>query len=173
MLGGIAQLQFCDHYFYEAMAPLAVMAAAALYPAARSLRSRASAFLTAALVLAQQGDAKGLFALADDYYDSFSYDAYTTISCNDIPAGGLTDASIQATAAQWATAYPMFGLWNAASLFSFEGWQPTRPPLPAGLPGAGGQLGHARQHGPRGRFPRSDCPDRRGHLRVPPADWSQ
>jgi pimeloyl-ACP methyl ester carboxylesterase len=91
--------------------------------------------LLAALVQAQQGDAKGLFGLADEYNDDFSRDANTAISCNDTPAG-ITDATIQATATQWATAYPMFGAWNASSLFACENWQPVRHALP--LPTATG-----------------------------------
>ena len=48
--------------------------------------------LATALQQAQQGDAKGLFALADEYSErnsdgSYSniFDANTTISCNDTP----------------------------------------------------------------------------------------
>ena len=85
--------------------------------------------LESALLLAQQGDAKGLFALADEYNSAYNHDAYNAISCNDI-APGPTDAQIQATSAQWATAYPMFGLWNASSLYACADWQPTRHVLP-------------------------------------------
>jgi pimeloyl-ACP methyl ester carboxylesterase len=85
--------------------------------------------LESALLLAQQGDAKGLFALADEYNSEYNHDAYNAISCNDI-ASGPTDAQIQATAAQWATAYPMFGLWNAGSLYACTDWQPTRHVVP-------------------------------------------
>jgi pimeloyl-ACP methyl ester carboxylesterase len=86
--------------------------------------------LITALVQAQQGDAKDLMALADEYYDDFSRDAYIAISCNDTPVG-ITDATIQATAAQWATAYPMFGTWNASALFACASWQPVRHVLPS------------------------------------------
>ena len=41
MLGGIAQLQFADHYFYEAVLPLALMAAAAIHGAAAPRRRAA------------------------------------------------------------------------------------------------------------------------------------
>jgi pimeloyl-ACP methyl ester carboxylesterase len=87
--------------------------------------------LATALQQAQQGDSKDVFALADDYNDSFSHDAFNAIQCNDTPVG-LTDATIQATAAQWATAYPLFGLSSAAALTSCEQWQPVRhvPPMP-------------------------------------------
>jgi pimeloyl-ACP methyl ester carboxylesterase len=90
-----------------------------------------------ALIQAQHGDAKGLFALADQYNErdaSGHYsnidEANTAISCNDSPVGP-SDATIRTTAAQWAKAYPMFGLWSAATLFSCQVWQPDRHPLPA------------------------------------------
>ncbi|MCU1660603.1 MAG: Alpha/beta hydrolase family protein, partial [Pseudonocardia sp.] len=89
-----------------------------------------------ALIAAQQGDAKGLFALADQYnhrkadgtYGNI-LDANTTISCNDSKSGP-SDASIKATAATWSRDYPMFGLWTAATLFSCQAWQPQRTPVP-------------------------------------------
>jgi len=89
-----------------------------------------------ALISAQNGDAKGLLALSDQYnerQDNGAYtniqDANTAISCNDSPAGP-TDAEVAATAAQWATQYPMFGVWAAGSLFSCQAWQPNRHVLP-------------------------------------------
>jgi pimeloyl-ACP methyl ester carboxylesterase len=85
-----------------------------------------------ALVQAQKGDSQGLFALSDSYNErqdngayTNSIDATTTIQCNDSPTGP-TDAEILATATQWATQFPMFGLWNAQSLFSCQSWQPNR-----------------------------------------------
>ena len=96
--------------------------------------------LGAALIAAQQGDSKGLLALADEYNERSPngtytniYDANTAISCNDSKPGP-TDATIRSTAQTWATKYPMFGLWSAASLFSCQAWQPHRDPLP--LPSA-------------------------------------
>ncbi len=89
-----------------------------------------------ALIAARAGDAKGLFTLADQYNERDSsghytniYDSNTAISCNDEPPGP-SDAVIKATAAQWAKQYPMFGLWNAVSLFSCQAWQPVRHLLP-------------------------------------------
>ena len=35
-----------------------------------------------------------------------------------------------ATAKQWATAYPMFGLWQATQLAQCTGWPAPRHPLP-------------------------------------------
>jgi hypothetical protein len=49
--GGVAQLQFCDHYFYEAVPPVAIMAAAALRPKAATLRARKAAVTGAVMVL--------------------------------------------------------------------------------------------------------------------------
>ncbi|HEY2165520.1 MAG TPA: alpha/beta hydrolase [Jatrophihabitantaceae bacterium] len=95
--------------------------------------------LGTALLSAQQGDSKGLLALADEYNERNSdgtytniYDANTTISCNDSKPGP-TDATVRSTAQQWATKYPMFGVWSAGSLFSCQSWQPRRtpPPLPS------------------------------------------
>ena len=94
--------------------------------------------LESALALGQQGDAKGLFALADRYNQRYSdgtysniSDANTTIGCNDSKPGP-TDETIRSTAATWAAKYPMFGTWAAQSLFSCQSWQPVRtpPPLP-------------------------------------------
>jgi len=84
------------------------------------------------LVLAQQGDARGLFALADVYNERNASGHYTnitdanvTISCNDSKPGP-TDATIRATTASWVQRFPMFGLWSAASLFGCQQWQPKR-----------------------------------------------
>jgi pimeloyl-ACP methyl ester carboxylesterase len=89
-----------------------------------------------ALLDAQHGDARGLFALADAYnqrnsdghYTNIS-DSNTAISCNDSKPGP-SDATIKATAIRWAKAYPMFGRWASASLFSCQVWQPKRTPPP-------------------------------------------
>lgn len=94
--------------------------------------------LARAITSAQDGDAKGLFTLADQYnqrYANGTYsnitDANTTIACNDSKAGP-SDATIRSTADAWTKAYPMFGLWAAQSLFSCQVWQPRRtvPELP-------------------------------------------
>lgn len=62
MAGGVAQLQFYDHYFYAAVLPLAVMAAAAIHAAPR--RAGATAF--ALLGMALTGYV-GVRSLAVDY----------------------------------------------------------------------------------------------------------
>lgn len=93
--------------------------------------------LGTALLDARRGDSSGILSLADRYNERYQghytniSDANTTISCNDAKPGP-SDATIRATAQSWATRFPMFGLWSAASLFSCQQWQPQRtvPPLP-------------------------------------------
>jgi pimeloyl-ACP methyl ester carboxylesterase len=91
-----------------------------------------------ALIAARQGNGAKLLALADGYNQRFADGTYTNladsnlaISCNDSPPGP-TDAQVHATATAWSKAYPMFGTWAAAALFSCQSWQPVRtvPPLP-------------------------------------------
>jgi len=89
-----------------------------------------------ALVQARNGASEGLLKLADEYNERRSdgsytniLDANTAISCNDSPVGP-TDEVIRATAQRWATAYPMFGLSLAQSLFICQQWQPHRTPVP-------------------------------------------
>jgi pimeloyl-ACP methyl ester carboxylesterase len=90
-----------------------------------------------ALLDAGDGDAEGIFELADSYNQRYNghytniSDANTTINCNDsLP--GPDDTTIRTTARSWATRFPMFGLWSAPALFSCQQWQPDRtvPPLP-------------------------------------------
>jgi pimeloyl-ACP methyl ester carboxylesterase len=88
--------------------------------------------LAQALLMGRDGDARGLFTLADVYnerdhdghYSNIS-DANLTIDCND-SRPGPSDATIRATTASWVKRFPMFGLWSAASLFSCQQWQPDR-----------------------------------------------
>lgn len=92
--------------------------------------------LASALKKAKQGNGSGLLNLADQYNErnadgSYSnlIDANLTIACND-SAPGPTDQQITDTTNDWVTAYPMFGLWAAGSLFSCQQWQPARTPVP-------------------------------------------
>lgn len=89
-----------------------------------------------ALLDGGQGDSAGLFKLADQYNERDSSghyanisDANVTISCNDSKPGP-SDETIRATAAKWATQFPIFGEWSASSLFSCQQWQPQRMPVP-------------------------------------------
>lgn len=92
--------------------------------------------LATALTDAQHGDAKGLFELDDGYSErdtdghySNILDVFQTVSCND-QRSDPTDAEIKQAAARWATQFPMFGLWSAASLFQCQSWPKHRHPIP-------------------------------------------
>jgi pimeloyl-ACP methyl ester carboxylesterase len=90
-----------------------------------------------ALIDAEHGDSSKIFQLADQYNERYNghytniADANETINCNDAKPGP-SNSTIRATAKEWAKRFPLFGLWNAPSLFSCQQWQPDRtvPPLP-------------------------------------------
>ena len=91
--------------------------------------------LATALLSARSGNSAGLLSLADKYNERFKDGTYsniaeanTTIGCND-QKRGPTDTVIRSTARSWNARFPMFGLWNAASLFTCQQWQPVRTPL--------------------------------------------
>ena len=93
--------------------------------------------LDTALTEALAGNAKGLFGLTDSYAERDSSGNYSNlldmlqvVSCNDT-ASAPTDAQVQATAKRWATEYPLFGLSNAQSLLSCQGWPTPRTPPPS------------------------------------------
>lgn len=92
--------------------------------------------LGTALIEAQHGDARGLFDLDDRYSErsndgdySNLLDVFQVVSCNDQKTDP-TDAQIKAAATRWATQYPLFGLWSAASLFQCQAWPEQREPIP-------------------------------------------
>jgi pimeloyl-ACP methyl ester carboxylesterase len=92
--------------------------------------------LASALIAAEHGDAKGLFALDDEYSErdpdghySNILDVFQAVSCND-QKSDPTDPVIQAAAARWATRFPLFGLWSAATLFQCQTWPKARHPIP-------------------------------------------
>jgi pimeloyl-ACP methyl ester carboxylesterase len=92
--------------------------------------------LGSALRDAQEGDAKGLFSLVDDYSERAPngqfhnlLDVFDVVSCND-ERTDPTDAQVQATAARWAQSYPLFGVWSAIALLQCQAWQPDRHPVP-------------------------------------------
>jgi len=96
------------------------------------------AALADALVDAKRGDGAGLLDLADQYAQRNKDGSYSNllnanfvINCNDSDSQP-TDAQIRSTAAEWTTKYPMFGAWNAISLFQCQDWpaKATPPPLP-------------------------------------------
>ncbi|NEK58831.1 alpha/beta hydrolase [Geodermatophilus sabuli] len=94
--------------------------------------------LAQSLAAAQQGDAQGLFSLADNFYGRLqdgSYsnliDANRAINCADSdPEQDLDEAEIRALAIDWGQRYPLFGAESAASLYTCTVWEAERTPLP-------------------------------------------
>lgn len=92
--------------------------------------------LTAALVAADHGDAKGVLALDDAYNQrnpdgTFSniLDANLAITCADTDQR-LSETTIKAKLAQWRTQYPLFGTTLALSLITCQVWKAPRHPVP-------------------------------------------
>lgn len=92
--------------------------------------------LAAALVRAQNGDAKSVFDLADAYdgrRQDGSYDNQTeaqiVITCAD-EATRPSTATIQATVASWRQKYPLFGTSQALSLLICSQWKAPAEPSP-------------------------------------------
>jgi pimeloyl-ACP methyl ester carboxylesterase len=97
-----------------------------------------------ALVAAQAGDAKQVFALADQYnrrdaetgHYTNILDANLAVSCNDSSLQ-ITDALVAAKAREWIPKYPIFGKNAAASLYGCQAWPKSGHPLPSvSAPGA-------------------------------------
>jgi pimeloyl-ACP methyl ester carboxylesterase len=94
--------------------------------------------LSQALRAGRDGDAAGLFSLADSYkqrLDDGTYtnllDANLAINCADTPEDATFDADqVLPLAQQWAQTYPLFGADSAASLYSCTPWDAPRTPLP-------------------------------------------
>ncbi len=92
--------------------------------------------LAQSLAAAQQGDAKGLFSLADAYTGRLqdgSYsnlmDANLAINCADTDET-VDEDQVRTLAAEWNTKYPLFGAGAAASLYTCSVWDAERTPLP-------------------------------------------
>jgi pimeloyl-ACP methyl ester carboxylesterase len=92
--------------------------------------------LATAVIDAQHGDSRGLFELNDAYSErdpdghySNILDVFQAVSCND-QRSDPSDAEIKQAASRWATQFPMFGVWSAASLFQCQAWQKNRHPIP-------------------------------------------
>jgi pimeloyl-ACP methyl ester carboxylesterase len=114
-----------------------------------------------ALIAARSGDAKGLFALADQYNQRDSttghfanlLDANLAVNCNDSTLR-LTDAEIARTATDWIMKYPIFGRNAAADLYSCYSWPKSGYPLPpASAPGAPPILVIGTVHDPATPYP--------------------
>jgi pimeloyl-ACP methyl ester carboxylesterase len=89
-----------------------------------------------AILTAQKGDSKQLFALVDAFTErgedgtySNLFDANTAVTCND-RATPPTDAEVQALANDWAVKYPLFGLAQAQQLLTCSNWNTVRHPVP-------------------------------------------
>jgi pimeloyl-ACP methyl ester carboxylesterase len=89
-----------------------------------------------ALARARDGDAQGIFTLADRYSQRDAKGHYTnivdasvTINCTDSDTT-ITDATVRAKLSEWRTKYPLFGTSLALGMLSCEQWTGPRHPLP-------------------------------------------
>ncbi|SDF02788.1 alpha/beta hydrolase fold [Blastococcus aurantiacus] len=92
--------------------------------------------LSQSLAAARNGDAAGLFSLADSYAGrledgtySNQLDANLAINCADTDEEIETD-EVRALAAEWDAEYPLFGAGSAAGLYTCTPWEAERTPLP-------------------------------------------
>jgi pimeloyl-ACP methyl ester carboxylesterase len=92
--------------------------------------------LAQGLAAASQGDAKGLFSLADNYSGRLKdgtysnlFDANLAISCADTDKK-YTESEIRGLVADWSQKYPLFGAGSAMSLDTCSIWKAHRTPLP-------------------------------------------
>ncbi|TFV61237.1 alpha/beta hydrolase [Geodermatophilus sp. DF01-2] len=94
--------------------------------------------LTQALAAARNGDAQGIFSLADAYFGRLPDGTYTNlidanlaISCADTdPATAVPEEEIRALAAEWGQRYPLFGAGSAVGLHTCSVWEADRTPVP-------------------------------------------
>jgi pimeloyl-ACP methyl ester carboxylesterase len=92
--------------------------------------------LAQSLKAAADGDAKGVFTLADDYTgrlddDSYSnlLDANLAINCADTEET-FEESEVRELAAEWDAKYPLFGAGAAVGLYTCSVWEAERTPLP-------------------------------------------
>jgi pimeloyl-ACP methyl ester carboxylesterase len=92
--------------------------------------------LADALEQALRGNGAGLLDLADREQERQAdgrypnlLDANITISCND-DTYRPTDAQLHAAVARLVSRFPLFGRWQASSLFSCIGWRAKPTPVP-------------------------------------------
>jgi pimeloyl-ACP methyl ester carboxylesterase len=92
--------------------------------------------LSQALLAAREGDAAGVFALADGYAgriddETYSnlFDANIAINCADTDEA-LEEQEIRDLAAEWDAEYPLFGAGSAVGLYTCTTWDAERTPLP-------------------------------------------
>ena len=92
--------------------------------------------LSQSLAAARNGDAAGLFSLADSFsgrLEDGTYsnllDANVAINCADTEEQIETD-EVRRLAAEWDATYPLFGAGAAAGLYTCTPWEAERTPLP-------------------------------------------
>jgi pimeloyl-ACP methyl ester carboxylesterase len=92
--------------------------------------------LAQSLKAADEGDAKGLYSLADNYTgrlddDTYSnlLDANVAINCADTEET-FDEAEVRALAVEWDARYPFFGAGAATGLYTCSVWEAERTPLP-------------------------------------------
>ena len=92
--------------------------------------------LAQSLKAAYEGDAKGLFSLADNYTgrlddDTYSnlLDANVAINCADTEET-FDETEVRALVAEWSAKYPFFGAGAATGLYTCSVWEAERTPLP-------------------------------------------
>jgi pimeloyl-ACP methyl ester carboxylesterase len=94
--------------------------------------------LSQSLAAARNGDAAGLFSLADSYAGRLEdgtytnlFDANIAINCADTPEDQTLSADeVLPLAQDWSTRYPLFGASSAVGLYTCTPWEAERTPLP-------------------------------------------
>jgi pimeloyl-ACP methyl ester carboxylesterase len=94
--------------------------------------------LANALANLQQGDAKGIFSLADQYAErdaqghySNLFDANLAVNCADTNAAPSV-ADVRKLQGEWRQKYPLFGGYLAVGMLSCTFWPGKRDPYPTG-----------------------------------------
>ena len=92
--------------------------------------------LAQSLKAANEGDAKGLFSLADAFTGRLDQDTYSNlldanlaINCADTEET-FEEEEVRALAAEWHAKYPLFGAGAATGLYTCSVWEAERTPLP-------------------------------------------
>ncbi|WP_336033234.1 alpha/beta hydrolase [Geodermatophilus sp. FMUSA9-8] len=94
--------------------------------------------LSQSLAAARNGDAAGVFSLADSYTGRLEDGSYTNltdanlaINCADTPEDEtFSEEEVLQLAQDWSARYPLFGAGSAAGLYTCSTWEAPRTPLP-------------------------------------------
>ncbi|MGY1680358.1 alpha/beta hydrolase [Geodermatophilus sp. SYSU D01176] len=94
--------------------------------------------LAQGLAAARNGDAQGLFSLADAYTGRLEDGTYTnlldanvTINCADTdPETAVPEEEVRTLAAEWGQRFPLFGASSAVGLHNCAVWEAERTPIP-------------------------------------------